>query len=73
MEFPVIIKDRFQGLETPPNINQKFELLGNNHIAYINPICPHCNSHNIIKQEYRDKALILENQPNTVYLRRYSL
>lgn len=72
MEFQEIIKDRFQGVQTPQNINQKFELLQNNHIDYINPSCPHCNSHNIIKQEYRDRILILENQPNIkVYLRRY--
>lgn len=72
LDFEEIIKDRFLGVDKPQNINQKFELLENNHIAYLNPTCPHCNSHNIIKQEYRDRTLILENQPNiTVYLRRY--
>jgi len=51
---------------------KKIELLENNHIDYLNPICPHCNSKKINKQEYREKQLIIgEKKPVLVYLRRY--
>ena len=72
VDFEKIIDERFQNVETPRNVNQKLELLEDTHMDYLNPICPYCNSHNIIKQEYRDRNLILENQkPIKVYLRRY--
>jgi transposase-like protein len=70
--FEKIIEERFQKVETNRNVNQKLELLEDNYMDYIHPICPHCNSHNIIKQEYRDRNLIIENQkPIKVHLRRY--
>jgi len=56
----------------PRNVNQKLELLENNHMDYIHPICPHCNSKKIIKQEYSERKLnISEQEPLVVYLRRY--
>jgi transposase-like protein len=72
IEFENIIEERFQKVETARNINQKLELLEDNHMDYINPICPHCQSKKVTKQEYRERNLILENQkPVKVYLRRY--
>lgn len=39
---------------------------------YLNPICPYYDSKNVIKQEYRDRNLVLDNQKQIkVYLRRY--
>ena len=72
IEFKNIIIERFQKVETTRNINQKLELLEDNHMDYLNPVCPHCNSKKINKQEYREKHLnIGENNPVLVYLRRY--
>jgi len=72
IDFGKIIDERFQNVETSRNVNQKLELLKDNHMDYLNPVCPYCDSHNVIKQEYRDRNLILENQkPVKVYLRRY--
>jgi transposase-like protein len=72
IEFKNIIKERFQKVETTRNINQKLELLEDNHMDYLNPICPNCNSKRINKQEYREINLIMENKkPINVYLRRY--
>jgi transposase-like protein len=72
IDFEKIIDERFQNVETPRKVNQKLELLENNHMDYIHPICPHCNSKKINKQEYREKQLIIgEKKPVLVYLRRY--
>jgi transposase-like protein len=72
IDFERILDERFQNVETSRNVNQKLELLENNHIDYLNPICPHCNSKKINKQEYREKHLnIGEKKPVLVYLRRY--
>src|SRR5665648_1031628 len=72
IDFEKIVGERFQSMETPHNVNQKLELLEDNHMDYINPVCPHCNSKKINKQEYREKQLIIgEKKPVLVYLRRY--
>jgi len=72
IDFEKIIEERFQNVETPRNVNQKLKLLENNHMDYIHPICPHCNSKKIIKQEYSERKLnISEHEPLVVYLRRY--
>jgi transposase-like protein len=72
IDFEKIIDERFQNLETPRNVNQKLELLENNHMDYINPICPHYNSKKINKQEYRERKLKIDNSdPMVLYLRRY--
>jgi transposase-like protein len=70
--FEKTIEERLQTVETPRNVNQKLELLENNHMDYMNPICPHCNSYKVIKQEYSEKKLnIGEQEPLVLYLRRY--
>jgi transposase-like protein len=72
IDFDKIINQRFKNVETPSNDYQKLELLENNHMDYINPICPNCQSKKINKQEYSVRKLILPNQnPIKVYLRRY--
>ncbi len=72
IDFNKIINRRFQTMETSQNVNQKLELLENNHMDYLNPICPHCQSNKINKQEYSERQLIQPNQsPIKVYLRRY--
>ena len=72
IDFDKIINQRFKNVETPSNVYQKLELLENNHMDYINPNCPHCQSKKIIKQEYSKRNLILPNQNSIkVYLRRY--
>ena len=72
IDFKKIIDERFQNVETPRNVNQKLELLEKEHMDYLNPVCPYCKSNKVIKQEYRDRNLIIENQePIKVYLRRY--
>src|ERR1039457_1236351 len=72
IDFGKILDERFQNVETSRNVNQKLELLKDTHMDYLNPVCPYCDSRNVIKQEYRDRNLILENQrPVKVYLRRY--
>jgi hypothetical protein len=48
--FENIIEERFQNVKTPRNVNQKLKLLENNHMDYIHPICPHCNSKKITKR-----------------------
>ncbi|RJS48025.1 MAG: hypothetical protein CIT03_10375 [Methanobacterium sp.] len=70
--FETILKDRLNPHKNIRNVNQKLYLHENNHFEYINPTCPHCNSKNIIKQEYRDRKLLInDNKPLNVYLRRY--
>src|SRR5665648_34257 len=70
--YQKVIDERLENVETSRNVNQKLELLEDNHMDYLNPVCPHCNSKKINKQEYRDRNLIIENQkPIKVYLRRY--
>jgi len=70
--FEKIIVKRFQNVDPPRNVNQKLELLENNHMDYVHPICPHCNSYKVIKQEYSERKLNIDNQePIPVYLRRY--
>jgi transposase-like protein len=72
IDFDKIINQRFKNVETPSNIYQRLELLENNHMDNLNPICPHCQSKKINKQEYSKRQLILPNQnPIRVYLRRY--
>src|SRR5665648_1181887 len=72
IDFEKTIEERLQTVETPRNVNQKLELLENNHMDYIHPICPHCKSYKITKQEYSERKLnIGEQEPITVYLRRY--
>jgi len=72
IDFEKTIEERLQTVETPQNVNQKLELLENNHIDYIHPIRTHCNSKKIIKQEYSERKLnISEQEPLVVYLRRY--
>jgi hypothetical protein len=55
IDFDKIINQRFQNVETPPNVHQKLELLEDNHMDYINPICPHCQSKKVNKQEFSKK------------------
>jgi transposase-like protein len=70
--YQKVIDERLENVETSRNVNQKLELLEDNHMDYINPVCPHCNSKKINKQEYREKQLIIgEQKPVLVYLRRY--
>jgi transposase-like protein len=70
--FDKIINQRFKNVETAPNMHLKLELLEDNHMDYISPICPHCQSKKVNKQEYRKRNLIIENQePIKAYLRRY--
>src|ERR1039458_7365582 len=72
IDFDKIINQRFQNVETPSNIYQRLELLENNYMDNLNPICPHCQSKKINKQEYSKRQLILPNQnPIRVYLRIY--
>src|SRR5665648_1238788 len=66
MDFEKIIRERFQNVDTTRNVNQKLELLEDNHMDYLNPICPHCKSYKIIKQEYSERKLdIGEQEPIT--------
>ena len=71
-DFETILKDRLKPNYNARNINQKLYLHENNHFEYMNPICPYCGSKNIIKQEYRHRKLLIDDQePLNVYLRRY--
>ncbi len=71
IDFEKIIDDRFQNVKTPRNVNQKLELLENNHLDYLNPICPHYNSYKVIKQEYSKRKMNIGDQkPVTIYLRK---
>ncbi len=71
-DFETILKDRLKPTENTRNINQKLYLHENNHFEYMNPICPYCGSKNVIKQEYRHRKLLInDNKPLNVYLRRY--
>ena len=72
IDFEKIIHERFQNVETPRNVNQKLELLENNHMDYLNPICPHYNSYKVIKNEYSERKLKIDNSdPMVLYSRRY--
>lgn len=71
-DFETILKDRLKPNYNARNINQKLYLHENNHFEYMNPICPYCGSKNIIKQEYRHRKLLIDDQePLSIYLRRY--
>ena len=68
IDFEKIIHERFQNVETPRNVNQKLELLENNHMDYLNPICPHFNSYKVIKHEYSERKLKIDNSdPMVLY------
>ena len=70
--FETILKDRLKPTYNARNINQKLYLHENNHFEYINQICPYCGSKNVIKQEYRHRKLLIDdNKPLNIYLRRY--
>ena len=71
-KFEEILNTRFQNHETPRNVNKNLKLLANNHLVYINPICPNCCSKNVIKQEYQERHPIIDQSGSqTIYLRRY--
>lgn len=71
-KFEEVLTTRFQTPETPRNVNKTLKLLANNHLEYITPICPNCNSKHVIKQEYQERNPILdESGSQTIYLRRY--
>jgi len=70
--FENVLKERFQNPETPRNVNQQLILLDDNHFEYMNPICPYCKSNKVIKQEYRNRTVIIDELDFLrVYLRRY--
>ena len=71
-DFETILKDRLKPVKSTRNINQKLYLHENNHFEYINLFCPYCGSKSVIKQEYRQRKLLIDdNEPLNVYLRRY--
>jgi len=71
-DFDKILTKRFQNTKTPRNVNKSLNLLADNHFEYVNPVCEFCGSHNVIKQEYRERNPILgEFGPTRIYLRRY--
>ncbi|MDP3486278.1 MAG: hypothetical protein Q8S06_12315 [Methanobacteriaceae archaeon] len=71
-DFETILKDRLKPNYTARNINQKLYLHENNHFEYMSLTCPYCRSKNVIKQEYRHRKLLIDdNKPLNVYLRRY--
>ena len=71
-DFETILNDRLKPVKNTQNINQKLYLHENNHFEYINLLCPYCGSKNVIKQEYRQRKLLIDDkEPLNVYLRRY--
>jgi hypothetical protein len=54
-KFEEVLTAKFQTHETPRNMNKNLELLVNNHIEYITPTCPNCDSKHMIKQEYQER------------------
>ncbi|MCK9151942.1 ISNCY family transposase [Methanobacterium alcaliphilum] len=71
-DFETILKNRLKPAKTHRNINQKLYLHENNHFEHLNPICPHCDSKIVIKQEYRHRKLLIDDNGSlSVYLRRY--
>src|SRR5665648_1184755 len=62
IDFEKTIEERLQTVETPQNVNQKLELLENNHMDYINPIRTHSNSYKVIKHEYSERKLNISEQ-----------
>jgi len=71
-DFETILQDRLKPVKNTRNINQKLYLHENNHFEYINLLCPYCGSKNVIKQEYRQRKLLIDDkEPLNVYLRRY--
>lgn len=72
IEFQKILKTRFTNTKNPRNVNKNLELLDNNHFEYVNPTCPNCDSKKVIKQEFRERQVIIDDpQPLKLYLRRY--
>lgn len=51
IDFEKILNKRISKPRTPRKINSKLILHGNNHFEYLKPVCPHCKSHKVIKQE----------------------
>jgi hypothetical protein len=48
-KFEKILNQRFQTPKIPRNANQTLNLLAGNHLEYINPVCPKCESSKVIK------------------------
>jgi transposase-like protein len=72
ISFERILKEKLKPPETPRNVNNNLNLLEDNHFEYVNPFCPSCSSHKVIKQEYRQRNPILaEFGPQVIYQRRY--
>lgn len=72
INFDKIVEQMLQNNNIPIIADKNLELLENNRISYINPVCPHCHSHKINKQEYRERNIITgDTNPLKVYLRRY--
>ncbi len=71
-DFGKILINRFQSVETPQNVNQTLNLLADNHLGYVNPICPVCGSNNLNKQEFQERNPILGEYGSVkIYLRRH--
>lgn len=72
IDFERILKERLTTVETPRNVNQNLNLLEEKHFEYVNPVCPSCSSHKIIKDGFRARNPILaEFGPQKIYQQRY--
>lgn len=72
IDFDKIVEQRLQNNNNLVIPAKNLELLEKNRISYINPVCPHCHSHKINKQEYRERNIINgDTNPLKLYLRRY--
>ncbi|MCK9150794.1 hypothetical protein MXE27_02390, partial [Methanobacterium alcaliphilum] len=72
IEFQKILKTRFTNTKNPRNVNKNLDLLDNNHFECLNPTCPNCDSKKVIKQEFRERQVIIDDpKPLKLYLRRY--
>lgn len=71
-DFKKVLTERLQSPEIPRNVNETLNLLEDNHLEYVNQICPYCMSRDVIKQEYRDRNPVLgEFGVVKVHVRRY--
>lgn len=61
IDFERILEEKLSITEPRRNVNKSLMQLSDNHFEYLNPICPYCNSNKVIKQEFREINLIIDD------------
>jgi transposase-like protein len=72
IDFDEKLNNEFNPLIMEDDINNKIHMVNKNHFELLNPICPKCGEHKVIKEEYILANKKFKNRgKEKIYLRRY--